>query len=206
MEGMHELKNVAIRMVEAPPLYSREKLEDPGDVVRVLGKELEAYDREVLCVVNLRNDLSPINMNIASMGSLNSSIVSAREVFKSSILSNAGFIMLVHNHTSGNLAPSKADIKVTGQIAAAAELLNIPLVDHVILGHRGEYFSFHENGLLGQAKGKTECVAEQKRSICMEIREHSAKEGRGLTGQAEKDALPGRQGRDSRIKNKGEGR
>ncbi len=69
-----QLKNVAIRMVEAPPLYSEEKLEEPLDVVRVLGRELEAYDREVACVVNLRADLAPINMNIVSMGSLNASI------------------------------------------------------------------------------------------------------------------------------------
>lgn len=48
----HKLENVAIRMVKAPPLYSSEPLKTPMDVVRVLGKELEAYDREVLCVVN----------------------------------------------------------------------------------------------------------------------------------------------------------
>lgn len=58
----HKLENVAIRMVKAPPLYSSEPLKTPMDVVRVLGKELEAYDREVLCVVNLRSDLAPINM------------------------------------------------------------------------------------------------------------------------------------------------
>jgi hypothetical protein len=73
----HKLENVAIRMVKAPPLYSSEPLKTPMDVVRVLGKELEAYDREVLCVVNLRSDLAPINMNIVSMGSLNASIIVA---------------------------------------------------------------------------------------------------------------------------------
>ena len=176
-----QLKNVAIRMVEAPPLYSEEKINEPVDVVRVLGRELESYDREVLCVVNLRADLAPINMNIVSIGSLNSSIVSGREVFKSSILSNAGFIMLVHNHPSGSLAPSRQDIKVTEQIEKVAEFLSIPLIDHVILGHRGEYFSFRANKLLMADRDKMEEVAE-KRSICGESREHYRKEEKDRTG------------------------
>lgn len=190
-----QLKNVAIRMVEASPLYSEEKLKEPLDVVRVLGRELEAYDREVACVVNLRADLAPINMNIVSMGSVNASIVTAREVFKSSILSNAAFIMLVHNHPSGSLAPSRQDIKLTGQIEKAAQLLNIPLLDHVILGHRGEFFSFHANGLLAADRDKLGVAAEEKTSICGEIREHYRSEGKGSHKPPAKEGAPGRQGK-----------
>lgn len=190
-----QLKNVAIRMVEAPPLYSEEKLKEPLDVVRVLGRELEAYDREVACVVNLRADLAPINMNIVSMGSVNASIITAREVFKSSILSNAAFIMLVHNHPSGRLTPSRQDIKLTGQIEKAAQLLNIPLLDHVILGHRGEFFSFHANGLLAADRDKLGVAAEEKTSICGEIREHYRSEGKGSHKPPAKEGAPGRQGK-----------
>lgn len=186
-----QLKNVAIRMVEAPPLYSEETLDGPLSVVRVLGRELETYDREVLCVVNLRTDLAPINMNIVSMGSINASIVSAREVFKSSILSNAGFIMLVHNHPGGCLAPSRQDIKVTGQIEKAAGLLDIPLIDHVIIGHGGEYFSFRANGMLAANENKLAGIAEGKRSICGEIREHYRKEGKDSRRPAAERAAPG---------------
>lgn len=204
MSGKHELKNVAIRMVEAPPLYSEESLECPDDVVRVLGKELEGYDREVVCVVNLRNDLAPINMNIVSMGSLRASIVSAREVFKSSILSNASYIMLVHNHVSGRLVPSKYDISVTGQMAQAAELLDIPLIDHVILGQRGEFFSFRSNGMLGQDKGRPGAgMAAEKWSICREIREYRAKEGESLAGKQRGCGLQNRQEKDRQPGNRG---
>lgn len=171
----HKLENVAIRMVKAPPLYSSEPLKTPMDVVRVLGKELEAYDREVLCVVNLRSDLAPINMNIVSMGSLNASIMTAREVFKSSILSNAGFIMMVHNHPSGNLMPSRNDMAVTKKIEKAAELMDIPLVDHIILGRCGEYFSFRSNGLMEADKEKLVQTAAERPSIRGEIREHQRK-------------------------------
>ena len=172
----HKRENVAIRMVKAPPLYSSEPLKTPMDVVRVLGKELEAYDREVLCVVNLRSDLAPINMNIVSMGSLNASIImTAREVFKSSILSNAGFIMMVHNHPSGNLMPSRNDMAVTKKIEKAAELMDIPLVDHIILGRCGEYFSFRSNGLMEADKEKLVQTAAERPSIRGEIREHQRK-------------------------------
>lgn len=172
----HKLENVAIRMVKAPPLYSSEPLKTPMDVVWVLGKELEAYDREVLCVVNLRSDLAPINMNIVSMGSLNASIImTAREVFKSSILSNAGFIMMVHNHPSGNLMPSRNDMAVTKKIEKAAELMDIPLVDHIILGRCGEYFSFRSNGLMEADKEKLVQTAAERPSIRGEIREHQRK-------------------------------
>lgn len=171
----HKLENVAIRMVKAPPLYSSEPLKTPMDVVRVLGKELETYDREVLCVVNLRSDLAPINMNIVSMGSLNASIMTAREVFKSSILSNAGFIMMVHNHPSGNLMPSRNDMAVTKKIEKAAELMDIPLVDHIILGRCGEYFSFRSNGLMEADKEKLVQTAAERPSIRGEIREHQRK-------------------------------
>ena len=172
----HKLENVAIRMVKAPPLYSSEPLKTPMDAVRVLGKELEAYDREVLCVVNLRSDLAPINMNIVSMGSLNASIImTAREVFKSSILSNAGFIMMVHNHPSGNLMPSRNDMAVTKKIEKAAELMDIPLVDHIILGRCGEYFSFRSNGLMEADKEKLVQTAAERPSIRGEIREHQRK-------------------------------
>ncbi len=149
MGQRNKLESVAIRMVKAPPLYSKEQLKTPLDVVRVLGKELEKYDREVVCVVNLRSDLAPINMNIVSMGTLNASIVSAREVFKSSILSNAGFIMLVHNHPSGNLMPSKNEIALTKQVEKASEIMDITMVDHMILGLNGEYTSFRLNVLMG---------------------------------------------------------
>ena len=81
-------------------------------------------------------------------------IMTAREVFKSSILSNAGFIMMVHNHPSGNLMPSRNDMAVTKKIEKAAELMDIPLVDHIILGRCGEYFSFRSNGLMEADKEK----------------------------------------------------
>ena len=71
-----------------------------------------------------------------------------REVFKSSILSNAASIILLHNHPSGELQPSEGDVEVTKRIGAAGKMLGIPLLDHIILG-QGEYMSLREAGYIG---------------------------------------------------------
>ena len=149
-EDKYRLEQVAIRMVAAPPLYSNTPVHNAADVVRLLLKEFEDYDREVVSVVNLRGDGAPINMNIVSMGSVNFSLASTREIFKSAILSNAAHILLAHNHPSGSVLPSKTDIVLTEKVLNAADLMDIPLLDHVILGRDGKYFSFRENNLLDE--------------------------------------------------------
>ena len=88
------------------------------------------------------------------MGSLNASVMEAREIFKSSILSNAASIILLHNHPSGELQPSKEDLNLTKRIELAGEILGIPLLDHIILG-QGEYMSFQEKGYMqSERKGQ----------------------------------------------------
>ena len=149
-EDKYRLEQVAIRMVAAPPLYSNTPVHNAADVVRLLLKEFEDYDREVVSVVNLKGDGAPINMNIVSMGSVNFSLASTREIFKSAILSNAAHILLAHNHPSGSVLPSKTDIVLTEKVLNAADLMDIPLLDHVILGRDGKYFSFRENNLLDE--------------------------------------------------------
>ena len=101
------------------------------------------------CVLNLKMDGTPINCHFASMGSINQSIACPRELFKSSILSNAAFMVLVHNHPSGALLPSKEDTALTDNMITLCDMMNIPLLDHVIVGKDNrEYFSFKEKGLL----------------------------------------------------------
>jgi len=193
MEGKHKLENVAIRMVEAPPLYSDEPVQTPEAAVRVLGRELETYDREVVCVVNLRSDLAPINMNLVSMGTVNESPASCREIFKSSILSNAACIMIAHNHPSGKMQPSKEDMALTVKVYAVAKMMGIPLVDHVIIGHGGEYFSFKKDGLLEAVEKEVGRAAKKKGSV-MEAMSRYQAEQKGNTGHRA-DPAHGRRGR-----------
>jgi DNA repair protein RadC len=71
--------------------------------------------------------------NLISEGSLNSSVVQPREVFKVAIESNSASIILVHNHPSGNLEPSREDIQLTKRMIEAGKLLNIKVLDHLII-------------------------------------------------------------------------
>lgn len=141
-----KLEQVAIRMVEQPPLYSKEPMNNPDAAIRVMNEFLSQMDRELFCIVNLQADLTPINMNIVSVGSLNEALINPREIFKSAILSNAHSMMLIHNHPSGNLTPSTSDIQTTARMQELGELMGISLVDHIITGRDGNYYSFRDKG------------------------------------------------------------
>lgn len=141
-----KLEQIAIRMVEQPPLYSKEPMNNPDAAIRVMNEFLSQMDRELFCIVNLQADLTPINMNIVSVGSLNEALINPREIFKSAILSNAHSMMLIHNHPSGNLTPSTSDIQTTARMQELGELMGISLVDHIITGRDGNYYSFRDKG------------------------------------------------------------
>ena len=143
-----ELKVVNVRLVDAPSLYSDEVLDSPEAVSKLIAKEFKTYDREVCAVINLNVKLKPININICSVGTIDTSILNPREVFKSSILSNAAAFMLVHNHPSGETTPSREDKALTKRLIDCGDLLNIKMIDHLIIGSgTGDIYSFKEEGL-----------------------------------------------------------
>lgn len=143
-----ELKVVNVRLVDAPSLYSDEVLDSPEAVSKLIAKEFKTYDREVCAVINLNVKLKPININICSIGTINTAFVSPREVFKSSILSNAAAFMLVHNHPSGDITPSREDKVLTKTLIDCGDLLNIKMIDHLIIGSgTGDIYSFKQEGI-----------------------------------------------------------
>jgi DNA repair protein RadC len=91
---------------------------------------------------------------MVTLGTASASLVHCREVFKFAILQSACAIIVIHNHPSGDPAPSRADIQVTRQLREAAKLIGIDLLDHVIIGNRDDdpcnlgYYSFNDAGLL----------------------------------------------------------
>lgn len=144
-----KLDVVSVRLVRDAPLFSERPLTSPYEVVAVMGEIMCEFDREVLCVVNLKSNLQPINVTYASVGSLNEAIAHPRELMKSSILSNAAKIMLIHCHPSGNCLPSKEDTKMTDRMQNLCQLMGIPLIDHVIVGGDNKsFFSFKEKGMM----------------------------------------------------------
>lgn len=124
----------------------KNSISGPFDAVKILGDYLEGEDREhfVVLLLNTKNKL--IGINTVSIGSLDSSIVHPREVFKPAIVGNAAAILLGHNHPSGDTTPSKEDIEVTRRLVAAGELLGIAVLDHIIIGD--DYISLKEEGLI----------------------------------------------------------
>lgn len=144
MEQMNELKVVSIRLVDEPPLFSKRELTSPKSVFEFMGQELQKYDREFFCVLNLKSNNQVINMNVVSVGTLNTALAHPREVFKSAVLSNAAGIILLHNHPSGNCSPSLEDHSITKRMQAAGKIMGIPVMDHVIVAGN-DYYSFLEN-------------------------------------------------------------
>jgi len=117
-----------------------------------------AYDerpmQESFYAVFLDRRNRPIGRHLISMGTLTSTLVSPREVFRGAILANAATMVVSHNHPSGDPSPSSADIHVTRQLREAAKVLEIELLDHVIVGIKEAdplskgYYSFREAGLV----------------------------------------------------------
>ncbi|GBE37479.1 hypothetical protein BMS3Bbin08_00069 [bacterium BMS3Bbin08] len=105
---------------------------------------LEKTDRECFYVLHLTADSRMIKKELISIGSLTTSIAHPREVFKGAILNSAARIICVHNHPSGNIAPSKGDIELTQRLIKAGDLLGISLDEHIIIGSGG-FFAIKEH-------------------------------------------------------------
>lgn len=146
---------VQVKLVMDKTLYSEEQLSSPDQVVQFMRKELSEYDREVFCILNCTTKSQVINMNIVSMGTINASLVTGREVFKSAILSNASYVILLHNHPSGDPQPSHHDFLVTSKLCAGGHILEIDVLDHIIVGGRtGKYHSMAKEGELENLRTK----------------------------------------------------
>jgi len=107
---------------------------------------LKLETKEMFLTLHLDGKNRVVCLDVVSVGSLNQSIVHPREVFKTALLSNAAAILLIHQHPSGDPAPSSEDIAITRRLKEAGELMGIKVLDHVIVGET--YFSFVEGGLL----------------------------------------------------------
>lgn len=143
MNDKFSLDMVSIRLITDKKLYSDTALTSPEKAVSLIGQEIASFDREAVAIINCSTALKPINAHIVSIGSINESIVSPREVFKAAILSNAAAFLIMHNHPSGVLKPSMQDYIMTGNLLYAGELMSTHLVDHIIVGYNNGKLDFH---------------------------------------------------------------
>ena len=88
--------------------------------------------------------------DLVSLGSLSAAIVHPRETFRLAVMKATANIIVGHNHPSGDTKPSQEDILLTKRLCQAGEILGINVLDHVIVGSEGTYFSFRDNGMISQ--------------------------------------------------------
>jgi len=137
-----KLKILQIREATGQSLTSSQSIAD------LMTEEAKA-DRECLWVLHLDTGLKIIEKELVAVGILNASFIHPREVFKKAIINSAYSIITVHNHPSGNPAPSGEDSKIWDTLIKAGKLLQIPVTDNVIIGPGGKFYSDRESGVNG---------------------------------------------------------
>ena len=127
----------------------RKKIQSPNDIFNIAQNVIQAneYAEENLWLITLDTKNNITGIFTVSTGSLNSSIVHPREIFKRAVLQNAASIIICHNHPSGDITPSQEDINITKRLYEAGKILGIELLDHIIAGDNS-YTSLKEKGLM----------------------------------------------------------
>lgn len=123
------------------------KFDTPETVADYYMEQMRHLEKEKILLLLLDNKLHLIEEYMISLGTVNASLLSTRDVFIQALRVRAGNMILLHNHPSGDPQPSKADIMITQTMKEAGELMDIPLVDHIILGD-GCFISLKKEELL----------------------------------------------------------
>jgi len=154
VKGIGEAKAVTVlaaielgRRVAMLAPTQRPVIHTPDDVAAMLLPRFRYEPREHFLAVLLSTKNHVLKTAVISIGSLNASIVHPRELFREAINARAAAVILVHNHPSGDPSPSPEDAALTRKLAEAGELLDIPVLDHIVLGD-GKYISLKEKGIL----------------------------------------------------------
>jgi DNA repair protein RadC len=150
-----------MRVYEAKMVYSlislgeEVRLDRPAKIVEYLGSVFEENPlQEAFYCIYLDRKNHPLGRQLITLGTATGTLVSPKEVFRGAIIAGAVAMVVAHNHPSGDPAPSAADLQVTRSLREAARILDIPILDHVIVGDvkadplaRG-FYSFRQAGLL----------------------------------------------------------
>ncbi|MBE0641469.1 MAG: JAB domain-containing protein, partial [Bacteroidales bacterium] len=133
------------------------RLSAPAEVKPRISSSTEAFDAlrsvledspyEVFWILLLNRANRLISRVMISEGGFSGTVADPKKIFKVAIERRASSIILAHNHPSGNLRPSEADIRLTKRLKSSGEMLDLPVLDHLIVGDKG-FFSFADEGLL----------------------------------------------------------
>ncbi len=150
--GMGTVKGVTLaaafeigRRIQNNPVVNNPLLNNPEAVHNFIMRDFAGEKREIFRVIALSTSGKVKRVKTMTEGTLSASLVDARAVFKFAILEDAASIIVVHNHPSGKLDPSKEDIQITKDLVHSGEFLDIPVHDHLIVGPTG-YLSMKNAG------------------------------------------------------------
>lgn len=130
--------------------YKTNRTSGPAEAAE-LARRLTGMDRlaEEHCYMLAMNNAGKVlGVFLISKGTVSSSLISAREVYIRALLVGGCMVIICHNHPSGRVEPTPADIDTTIMIRRAGSIIGIPMIDHIIIGRENEYYSFSEHGLL----------------------------------------------------------
>lgn len=136
------------RVTKEHSLNRNNSIRSPKDVADYIMEDLRHLKQEHFVTLLLDTKNNVIAKETISIGTLNSSIIHPREVYKPAIKKSVSAIIVAHNHPSGDPTPSREDIEVTKRLKEAGEILGIDLLDHIIIGD-SKYFSLKDKGLFG---------------------------------------------------------
>lgn len=135
-----KIKRYSIKLTkEHPRLYKTNmfSIDDYSTVLQMFAQNFKDLDREIFSMIMLDENKKIIGINDISIGSLNSTTVHPREIFKVALAANAKYIILGHNHPSGDLTPSKYDIAISNKMRKCGNVLDVQIINSLILGIDG---------------------------------------------------------------------
>lgn len=152
--GIGRVKALQIRcVIELAKRMSRQEAKkalnfsDPERIAAYYMEDFRHKEQEHILLLFLDNKNNLLGERVLFTGTVNASIISPREIYLEALKFHAVGIILLHNHPSGDPTPSDADRRITRKVREAGSLLDIPLLDHIIIGDK-KYVSFHEEGYL----------------------------------------------------------
>ncbi len=142
------------------------KIESPEELYEIMQRILKREqktdrDREHFWTISLNNANTVLNIELVSMGSVNTTVIEPMEVYSIPLQKRATRIILVHNHPAGTLKPSKSDKDITNLLIQAGRILHIEVLDHVIITEES-FYSFSQSGLLEELEKSLEYVPAYK--------------------------------------------
>lgn len=146
---MKDIKKYTVQLVrESEIQYSGETITSPKQGMKIINQifNMSNQPTEIFVLLALDAKKYPIGCFLVSQGTINCTIVSPRDVFQRALLVNAHSIIIAHNHPSGDPMPSMNDHDVTNTMRKVGNLLGVKVVDSLIIGDNGRYYSYEEEG------------------------------------------------------------